>query len=380
MSRLDGTVAPRLAAAGLTFYLVACSLLVDPPQLQRCSSPHQEVRCEGDDLVRCEEGWEQRIQCPEGCAEGRCRGTPPDAGTADLADAGPLDHDRADATEGCLPWSGTWSFSTPTPVTELNTASAESSPHLMGDGLTLYFASSRPGGAGKNDIYVATRKDSSAAFSSITSYSSVNTEHQENGLLVTEDGLGAILSTTRPGGPGQADLWFATRTNTTKPFASADFAPIPGVNTAQPEHDPFLSDDELHFYYLVTDWKEGVGGQDLVVVSRTSKSADFGPPALVPGVNTQYNEDNPSLTADGLVILFGSDRPGSLGNKDIWYATRVDTSAAFSQPKRLPTVNTAYDDRESFVTPDGCELYFASDRPGGAGKLDIYHSRFVRSQ
>jgi hypothetical protein len=37
----------------------------------------------------------------------------------------------------------------------------------------------------------------------------------------------------------------------------------------------------------------------------------------------------------------------------------------------------SHDACEIFVTPDGCEIYFSSNRPGGPGELDIFHSRLV---
>ena len=39
----------------------------------------------------------------------------------------------------------------------VNTAASEMSPYLSADGLTLYFASNRPGGCGGYDLYMTTR-------------------------------------------------------------------------------------------------------------------------------------------------------------------------------------------------------------------------------
>jgi WD40-like Beta Propeller Repeat len=48
-------------------------------------------------------------------------------------------------------------WSTPVAVTALNTSFGEIHPALDLDGLTIYFASNRPGGSGGNDLYMATR-------------------------------------------------------------------------------------------------------------------------------------------------------------------------------------------------------------------------------
>lgn len=80
------------------------------------------------------------------------------------------------------------------------------------------------------------------------------------------------------------------------------------------------------------------------------------------------------MTGDELVILFGSDRPGGKGMLDIWYATRADTASAFSNATPLSTLNTADRESELYISPDGCELFFASDRPGGKGGWDLYRA------
>ena len=84
--------------------------------------------------------------------------------------------------------------------------------------------------------------------------------------------------------------------------------------------------------------------------------------------------DDPSLTADQLQIFFASTRSGGLGSEDIWVATRSDITQPFSTPANVTAVNSSEFDTTPKITPDGLTLYFASQRPGGLGDSDIWRS------
>jgi peptidoglycan-associated lipoprotein len=100
-------------------------------------------------------------------------------------------------------------------------------------------------------------------------------------------------------------------------------------------------------------------------------------------VNTPtFNERNATLSRDGLLLFFSSDRPGGFGGLDLYVSRRVDRNddQGWSTPVNLgPNVNSAAAD----VGPDYVEdeagstvLYFTSNRPApaGFGGADIYKS------
>ncbi len=78
-----------------------------------------------------------------------------------------------------------------------------------------------------------------------------------------------------------------------------------------------------------------------------------------------------SITGDGkTLILFMDD--GDDGN--LYMSHRTDT--AWSHIRSVGKfVNTIYWEDHGFITPDGRTMYFASNRPGGEGELDIWVSR-----
>jgi len=245
---------------------------------------------------------------------------------------------------------------------------------LSADGLTLYFASNRDGGM---DSFTATRTSRSDAFGNVSKNLEVSTDTDvESRLALSADGLEAFLATDRAGGEGGSDIWSATRASTSVPFVPTDFQPLDVLSSDLNEWDPYPSTDGLRLYYIIQDWPSGLGGSDIVVASRASRAGAFSAPVAVGGVNSADTDDNPAITADERVILFGSTRTGGQGGRDIYYAVRADASSSFSTPQPVPGLNTADNDAEIYITPDGCEIYFASDRPGGKGGWDLYYTKW----
>ena len=74
-----------------------------------------------------------------------------------------------------------------------------------------------------------------------------------------------------------------------------------------------------------------------MVLGAESVKADFTfgePTNLGPTVNSPANEQAPSISADGLEFYFTSDRPGGLGQWDLWVTTRADDKEAAADHAR----------------------------------------------
>lgn len=81
----------------------------------------------------------------------------------------------------------------------------------------------------------------------------------------------------------------------------------------------------------------------------------------------------PALTADGERLYFASNRPGGYGGIDI-YRSDLQANGQWSRPKNMgKTINTAGNDMFPFITREGV-LYFASDGHAGIGGLDIFRA------
>jgi Tol biopolymer transport system component len=104
-------------------------------------------------------------------------------------------------------------------------------------------------------------------------------------------------------------------------------------------------------------------------------SWSFGPAELVPVVNSDANDMQPYISRDGREIVFASDRSGGEGSFDIWSASREAITDPWSVPVNLgPNVNSAASETRPSLSWDGTMLLFGTTRPGVDGVSDIFYA------
>jgi hypothetical protein len=112
-----------------------------------------------------------------------------------------------------------------------------------------------------------------------------------------------------------------------------------------------------------------------VHAQRSPKFSDWGSvERLPPPINSEFNDQAPILSKDEKTLYFTSNRPGSIdGSEDIWVSKRKTRNSAWQTPVNLgPTINTSGIERLRSLTPDGRVLLFMSNRLGGTGATDIW--------
>jgi len=150
----------------------------------------------------------------------------------------------------------------------------------------------------------------------------------------------------------------------------------PNVNSTSLDRGPAISKDELSLYFA-SNRLDSIGGEDIYVSQRETRDDEWGPAVnLGPIINTIDNEMVPAFSRDGHLLFFASNRPGGLGGVDIWVSRREQTHDDFAwQPAENlgAGVNFAgQDEGPSYFENDEVgvpQLYFSSgmNRPGGAG-------------
>jgi hypothetical protein len=251
-------------------------------------------------------------------------------------------------------------------------------PATSKDGLHLYFTSDRPGGFGANDIWVSQRSSRESAWGApINLGPVVNTPAIDAVPFLSRDEHWLFFNSNRPGGFGNNDIWVSHRTHTKDDFDWE--TPInlgPTLNTAFFDQGAsYLANDDtgLPLLFFGSDRPGGPGFND-IYVSELLPDGTFGPAQLVPELSSPAGDFRPSVRFDGLEVIFFSSRPG-IGNTDLWVATRDSVFDLWSTPSNLgPVVNTPAQDQNPHLAPDRQTLYFASDRVGGLGQLDLYVS------
>jgi hypothetical protein len=151
------------------------------------------------------------------------------------------------------------------------------------------------------------------------------------------------------------------------------------VNSLGEVTEAVVSADDLELYFSTIN-----GSLIDVWVSRRATSSDpWGQPVnLGPTVNSPARDWFSWTSADGLMALVWSNRPGGLGSFDTWITTRPAKSSAWGPPVNLgPAFNTAHSDLLTSISPDGRWGYFSdygsTPRPGGVGGSDLWQIPIV---
>lgn len=98
------------------------------------------------------------------------------------------------------------------------------------------------------------------------------------------------------------------------------------------------------------------------------------PQKLDENVDSKYWEPSASMSADGQLLFFSSNRPGGFGGLDI-YMSRLLPNGQWGKAINLgPTINTEYDEDAPYIHPNGKTLYFSSRGHNTMGGYDIFYS------
>ena len=192
------------------------------------------------------------------------------------------------------------------------------------------------------------------------------------GPSVSTDGLSLYLDAgPLAGGHGGNDIWVSTREaiheNWSEPVNAG-----PLINSSYGDGNPDISADGLTLFF--NSRRPGYGDRDILLTTRVTTDEPWSEPLnLGPTINGSGFDAHPSVSTDGLSLFFASDRSGGHGDVDVWLTTRATTDEPWSEPVNLgPSVNSPSWDGDPDISSDGLKLFFRSDRPGGYGERDIW--------
>jgi hypothetical protein len=247
-------------------------------------------------------------------------------------------------------------FSVPVPVTELNSTDFEDDPTLSTDQLEILFTSTRPGGVGLTDLWAATRMTATAAWGTPSNVAELNTAANESNPELSSDGLTLVFSR---GGAGDQDLYLATRSSPLAAWGPAtriDELSIVGAHDFAASRT--AAGDAIYFSSNRTTG-------NLELYTSTRAAGMWSTPTPIAELAAPGTDTGPHVMLAGNVVWFASDRTGTSGAQDIWVAINDGPGTPFSTVVHVVELATADDDTDPCLSVDGRAIYFARTDASG---------------
>lgn len=148
----------------------------------------------------------------------------------------------------------------------------------------------------------------------------------------------------------------------------------PSINSPYNEGTCSVTADGNFLIFTSCDAPDTQGSCDLYSTQKIGGTWQA-PRNMGPKVNSSFWDSQPSLSADGRLLFFSSDRRGGLGGNDLWYSTRKE-DGSWSEAKNVGApINTSKDEISPFLFFNNETLFFASDGHQGFGGMDIFLSK-----
>ncbi len=269
----------------------------------------------------------------------------------------------------------------------INTAQPEYFPTITVDGKTILFTRRIKDGrvrgpiAEQEDFFVSQLSNKNIWQTAVEMPPNVNTINNEGAPTIAPDGRSLVFVAcpdatgtdygVNRNGRGSCDLFY------TKKLGSRWTNPVnlPGkVNSYHWETQPSLSSDGKTMYFI-----RGIRGRNQtqnsdIYVTKLQADGTWGTAVRLPDhINTPDQEESVLIHPDGKTLYFASRGHVGMGGSDL-FVSRMDKDGNWSKPENLGyPINTKYDENSLMVSPDGEIAFFASDREGGFGGLDIYY-------
>lgn len=269
--------------------------------------------------------------------------------------------------------SGEWEWSQPISLEPpINGPTYDADPDVSADGLVLTFKSYRDGGLG---LWLSQRLATDQPWGD-PEQMRIELAREPGSPSRTEDGQTVIFSAgEKIEETYYSDLYESNGIDGT--WSAPKTLPI---SSSSYDAAPHLTQDGLSLVFH-SFRAGGLGLSDLWISQRRTRNDPWAPAVNLGGeVNTEFKENDPWLSNDRCTLIFSSDRPGTLGREDLWMATRISVDSPWGAAINLVALNSEFTDSSVSLSANGELWFFHSNREGGQGSMDIWASQLVKKQ
>lgn len=262
---------------------------------------------------------------------------------------------------------------------EINTKFPDYYPFVVENDSTLYFTSRRDSNTGNitswqgyytSDIY--TSKALNGKFTKARNIGTfINTPEDEQCVFVSPDGRNMIVYIDNLKLKIADDLFLtsAEKGKTfTKPIGFNEL-----VNSDYSELEGCFTSPNLNTLIISSDRPGGLGETDLYIMQRSAANAWDTPINLGPNINTPYRESFPVFDEATQTLYFASEGKRSMGGFDIFKSKYDAKTKTFGPSENIGyPINTTDDDMIFSLAANKRNGYVSMYRPEGLGDLDLY--------
>jgi outer membrane protein OmpA-like peptidoglycan-associated protein len=152
------------------------------------------------------------------------------------------------------------------------------------------------------------------------------------------------------------------------------------INTKYHEAAVTFSPDQQTMYFTRNNSggkrlkRDRNGVNNLKLYRSRQVDGQWGEAEELPFNGDDFSTGHPAMSPDGKQLYFVSDRPGTIGDTDLFVVDILE-DGSFSEPRNLgPKINT--EQKELFPFISGNTLYFSSNGHPGLGGLDVFEAQY----